>query len=214
MAMRFPKRGFRANRFNTLERLEQVNLGTLAYFIQKGVLDPSKVIDMKTLLDTGVLSKIKHGVKFLGNGSEKLKALGVTINLEGSNATARAIEAIKSTGGELKVVHRTPLLMRYHLKPHKFPEYKAFKTPMPSPKKVKKLEKLAEKGMTVEYPNAPWFTENREAIEQEKANKIKRIAEANNAHLLPQLPADRSKGVSKDRARVERKALFKTTKYV
>lgn len=165
MAMRFPKRGFRANRFNTLERLEHVNLGTLAYFIQKGVLDPSQVIDMKTLLDTGVLSKIKHGVKFLGNGAEKLKALGVTINLEGSNATARAIEAIKCTGGELKVVHRTPLLMRYHLKPHKFPEYKKLKTPMPSPKKVKKLEKLAEKGMTVEYPNAPWFTENREAIE-------------------------------------------------
>jgi hypothetical protein len=46
------------------------------------------------------------------------------------------------------------------LKPHKFPEYKTLKTPMPSPKKVKKLEKLKEKGMDVEYPNAPWFTEN------------------------------------------------------
>jgi hypothetical protein len=100
------------------------------------------------------------------------------------------------------------------LKPHKFPEYKQLKPPMPSPKKVKKLEKLAAKGMEVEYANAPWFTENKEAIEQEKLNRIKRIAEAQNAEFLPQMPADRSKGVSKDRARVERKALFKTTKYV
>ena len=67
---------------------------------------------MKTLFETGILTKIKHGVKFLGNGAEKLKSLGVPISLEGSNATARAIEAIKNTGGELKVVHRTPLLMR------------------------------------------------------------------------------------------------------
>ena len=59
-----------------------------------------------------MITKIKHGVKFLGNGAEKLKSLGFKISLEGSNATARAIEAIKSTGGELKVVHRTPLLLR------------------------------------------------------------------------------------------------------
>ena len=49
---------------------------------------------------------------------------------------------------------------------------------MPSPKKVKKLEKIREKGMDVEYPNAPWFTENREAIEKENLARIKRIAEA------------------------------------
>jgi hypothetical protein len=37
----------------------------------------------------------------LGAGSEKLKALGVEISLEGSDATERAIEAVKSTGGSL-----------------------------------------------------------------------------------------------------------------
>jgi len=35
---------------------------------------------------------------------------------------------------------------------------------MPSPKKVKKLEKLREKGLKVNYPDAPWFTYNQEAL--------------------------------------------------
>jgi hypothetical protein len=33
---------------------------------------------------------------------------------------------------------------------------------MPSPKVVKKLEKLREKGLDVQYPTAPWFSENAE----------------------------------------------------
>lgn len=136
------------------------------------------------------------------------------MSLEGSDATQRAVDAIQSTGGALKVVHRTPLLMRQHLKPHKFAEYTDLKTPMPSPKKVKKLEKIRAKGIDVEYPNAPWYTENREAIEKDRLARTKRIAEAQHADLLPQLPADRSEGVGADRARVQRKALFKTHKYV
>ena len=58
--------------------------------------------------------------------------------------------------------YRTPLLLRSYLKPHKFPEYMDLKTPMPSPKRVKKLEKLRDKGIEVEYPDAPWFTYNKE----------------------------------------------------
>jgi len=66
MSKRFPKRGFRANRFNTLEALESINLGKLAYFIQKGRLDPKETISMKVLFETGIITKIKHGVKVLG----------------------------------------------------------------------------------------------------------------------------------------------------
>lgn len=82
------------------------------------------------------------------------------INLEVSDASSSAIEAIKSTGGEVSMVYRTPLTMREYLKPHKFPEYKTLKAPMPPPKKVKRLERLREKGMAVSYPAAPWFTDN------------------------------------------------------
>lgn len=77
------------------------------------------------------------------------------------------------------MVYRTPLIMRQYLKPHKFPEWKGeLKTPMPAPKVVKKLEKLREKGLDVEYPNAPWFTENIEAHKKESEERQRRIAEA------------------------------------
>jgi len=34
------------------------------------------------------------------------------------------------------------------------------KTPMPPNKQIKKLEKLKAKGFEVNYPSAPWFTDN------------------------------------------------------
>jgi len=65
------------------------------------------------------------------------------------------------------------------LKPHKFPEWKGkLKDPMPSPKKVKKLEKIRAKGIDVSYPAAPWFTNNEEALEQEAAERQRRMDEA------------------------------------
>lgn len=63
---------------------------------------------------------------------------------------------------------------------------------MPSPKQLKKLEKIRDKGIEVSYPSAPWFTDNREAIEKEAENKAKRIEQAQHAELLPEYPADRS----------------------
>ena len=90
------------------------------------------------------------------------------------------------------MVYRTPLIMRQYLKPHKFPEWQdELKIPMPAPKIVKKLEKIREKGIEVEYPSAPWFTDNAEQHQKEKAERERRIAEAQHAHLLPKLPSDR-----------------------
>ena len=182
MAKRFPKRGFRTNRFNTHKPLENINLGKIAYFIQKGQLDPSETISMKKLFEIGAITKITHGVRVLGRGADKLSAisesLGTPISLEVSDASARAIETIKGTGGSVRMVYRTPLLMRQYLKPHKFPEYKELKTPMPSPKRLKKLEKIRAKGIEVEYPSAPWFTDNTEALAHEDEEKLRRIREA------------------------------------
>jgi len=42
---------------------------------------------MKALFEAGVLSKIRHGVKILGAGADKLVALGKPISLEASDAT-------------------------------------------------------------------------------------------------------------------------------
>ena len=79
---------------------------------------------MKNLFETGVVTKIKHGVKFLGQGSDTLTALSQSlekpISLEGTDATASAIEAINGTGGSIEMNYRTPLILRQYLKPHKY----------------------------------------------------------------------------------------------
>ena len=56
--IRFPKFGQQKDRFNNGQSLEQLNLGKIAYHIEKGNLDTSKVIQMKDLLDCGVISKV------------------------------------------------------------------------------------------------------------------------------------------------------------
>ena len=75
MSLRFPKRGFRANRFNSFQDLSEINLGRIAYFIQKGFLDPAQTITMRSLVESGVCSKIKDGIKLLGKGAEKLETI-------------------------------------------------------------------------------------------------------------------------------------------
>lgn len=160
MMKRFPKLGFRKHRFNKDIELTQLNLGKLAYHIEKGHIDTEKPITMKNLIDSGVLSKINNGVKLLARGSDKFSSLKKPITLEVTDASEQAIEAVKNLGGDLKVVYRTNLLLKNHLKPHKFHPDANLKTPMPPPKKVRKMEALRRKGLSVEYPDAPWFTYN------------------------------------------------------
>ena len=75
---------------------------------------------MKDLFHAGVLSKIKYGVKLLSKGADKFKDLNTPVNLEISDASISAIDIVNETGGNLSVQYRTPLLMRYHLKPWAF----------------------------------------------------------------------------------------------
>jgi hypothetical protein len=46
---------------------------------------------------------------------------------------------------------------------------------MPPQKRVIKLEKLKDKGLEVEYPRAPWYTDNKEAILAEEEERVKRM---------------------------------------
>lgn len=67
---------------------------------------------MKMLVESRCVAKCRYGVKLLGGGLEKFKALNKPITIEVANATTDAIEAIKSLGGQINVIYRTPLLMR------------------------------------------------------------------------------------------------------
>jgi len=73
---------------------------------------------------------------------------------------------------------------------------------MPAPYKVKKLEKLREKGIDVEYPRAPWYNDNEEKIKADAAEKERRMRESPNAKFLPKYPADR--GLNPDHVRIEK----------
>lgn len=84
---------------------------------------------------------------------------------------------------------------------------------MPAQKKVIKLEKLREKGLEVEYPRAPWYTDNKDAILAEEQEREKRMKEAQYADILPVLPADKSEGSGKDRPRKERQDLPRVYKF-
>ena len=82
--------------------------------------------------------------------------------MEISDASSEAIDAIKSLGGNVSMQYRTDLILRNHLKPHKFSDRKELKVPMPHNKAIKKLERLERKGIDVSYPDAPWYSDNKE----------------------------------------------------
>jgi hypothetical protein len=77
------------------------------------------------------------------------------------------------------------LILRNHLKPHKFTDRKELKVPMPHNKAIKKLERLERKGIEVSYPDAPWYSDNKEQIMADRAEKKRRIREAEHSNLLP-----------------------------
>ena len=90
LARRIPKRGFN-NIF--AEPLEAVNVSVLDKF------ENGAVVDALALLDAGILSKCKYGVKILGNG-EITKSL--TVKAAAFSETAK--QKIEAAGGKAEVV--------------------------------------------------------------------------------------------------------------
>jgi large subunit ribosomal protein L15 len=103
-----------------------INVGTLQDYIDMGRLNIPDVKDhndppltMKDLVQAGITktSSIKHGIKLLAKGKERLRS---PIKIEISRASAGAIEAIEKAGGEITTVHYNRLALRALLKPEKF----------------------------------------------------------------------------------------------
>ena len=96
--MRLPKRGF-----NNVFRKEysELNLGTLQAMVDNGRLDTSAIIDAQALLDAGVLTHARDGVRLLAKGTLTAK---VTLSVAGASAAAKA--AVEAAGGT--VVLPTP----------------------------------------------------------------------------------------------------------
>jgi len=98
--MRLPKRGF-----NNVFRKEysEVNLGTLQVMIDAGRLDTSALIDAQALLDAGVLTHARDGVRLLAKGALTAK---VTIAVAGASAAAKA--AVEAAGGTVVLPQPKP----------------------------------------------------------------------------------------------------------
>lgn len=94
--MRMPKRGF--NKPNRLQ-FAVINLGNIQAFIDAGKLDAKAPIDEAALLASGLIRRIRDGVRVLGKG--ELTSKGVTITVTG--ASKSAVEAVSAAGGTLTV---------------------------------------------------------------------------------------------------------------
>jgi large subunit ribosomal protein L15 len=93
--MRIPKRGF-----NNVFRKDyaELNLGTLQAMIDNGRLDAKTLIDQQVLLDAGVITHARDGVRLLAKGALTAK---VTLKMAGASAAAKA--AVEAAGGSLEL---------------------------------------------------------------------------------------------------------------
>ena len=90
LARRIPKRGFN-NIF--AKPLDAINVSVLERF------EDGAVVDVQAILDAGVISKCKYGVKFIGNGELTKK---LTVKASAFSETAK--QKIEAAGGKAEVV--------------------------------------------------------------------------------------------------------------
>tara|TARA_B110000003_G_scaffold204003_1_gene202689 strand:- start:87 stop:563 length:477 start_codon:yes stop_codon:yes gene_type:complete len=93
--MRLPKRGF--NNINA-KTYAVVNLGLIQKFIDAKKIDIKKPVTEQSLVESGLVRRIKDGVRILAKG-ELTSKLDITV----SGASASAIEAVAKAGGSLNV---------------------------------------------------------------------------------------------------------------
>ena len=108
--MRMPKIGFVNRRRN---ELQVVNLDKLQYWVDSGRLPTGKLLTMGDLMASGVVGKVKHGVKILGAGAEYLSA---PLQLEVTAVSDVAREAIEKAGGEIKIAEMGRREVMLHIK--------------------------------------------------------------------------------------------------
>jgi large subunit ribosomal protein L15 len=93
--MRLPKRGF--NNINA-KRHAVVNLGLLQKFIDAKKIDAKKPITEDVLVASGLVRRVRDGVRLLGKGD-----LTAKVDLTVSGASKSAIAAVEKAGGKVTV---------------------------------------------------------------------------------------------------------------
>jgi large subunit ribosomal protein L15 len=91
---RLPKRGFN-NIFR--KNYVEVNLGSLQAAIDGGKLDGAKPVDVVAMMNAGLISKARDGVRILGNGELTAKKL----EIHAVGASKSAVAAVEAAGGKI-----------------------------------------------------------------------------------------------------------------
>tara|TARA_Y100001958_G_C20933922_1_gene343098 strand:+ start:40 stop:525 length:486 start_codon:yes stop_codon:yes gene_type:complete len=93
---RLPKHGFN-NIFR--KKYSIINIGNIQSLIESGKINNKIKINADSLLNDGIMSKLKDGIKLLGNGELKSK-----IDIEVSVASNSAIKAVEALGGNISII--------------------------------------------------------------------------------------------------------------
>ena len=92
---RLPKRGFNNPNAKTFA---VTNLGNIQAFVDAGKLDAKGKIDEAALVASGLIRRVKDGVRILGRGEVTSK-----LEIAVTGASKSAIEAVEAKGGSLTV---------------------------------------------------------------------------------------------------------------
>lgn len=167
ISMRIPKWGMNRTAFK--EPLDPLNFSKLYYYIDKERIDPGKTITIRDLFEAGAFSRVRYGVKLLAGGFEKIDR---PLHFEVSDASAKAIEAVKAKGGSVTIIYKTEVQMAYHVKPYKF-DLPMRETSKPPPKEAIYLRDKEKIGAVVKFVRPDWL-ENYVIPEVPKIPKFKR----------------------------------------
>lgn len=143
-------------------RLDYVNIEKILYFMQRNWLScsPDKYITIKDLKDSGLLRRVKWGVKLLSRGAHRLQQLKKPLFIEVTDCSKQVVEIIKANGGNVRIIYLTKLKLKEHLQPGRylFP----LAEPLPPQWKVLQLEKYRDYGAEVVYNMPRWVKEELE----------------------------------------------------
>lgn len=92
---RLPKRGFN-NPFAT--NFAVVNLDTIQKAVDAGKLS-ANAIDVKALLESGIISKQLDGIRLLARG-----AISTSVTISVNSASKAAVAAIEKAGGKVNII--------------------------------------------------------------------------------------------------------------
>lgn len=114
---KFPKHGFR--NFTRVD-YERLHVGKLQRWVECGRIVPSGPqgeITMKDIGMSGIVGRIRQGVKLLGGGRSLVDR---PLNVQVTEASKTAVEAIEKHGGGVQFVYYNRLGLRALLKPDNF----------------------------------------------------------------------------------------------